>query len=115
MVVTQTNHYSERPFLARGTDDERSQTALPGTSRQAEHWELPTRGPCGPNHPHRTTTAARHDARLAWRVRMLPSAEGMRMPGTTELSNEDLQTVLGLIKDADSVELKLTIHESARA
>ena len=37
------------------------------------------------------------------------------MPGTTELSNEDLQTVLGLIKDADSVELKLTIHESARA
>jgi hypothetical protein len=37
------------------------------------------------------------------------------MPGTTELSNEDLQTVLGLIKDADSVELKLTIHESVRA
>ena len=45
----------------------------------------------------------------------MPSAEGMRMPGTTELSNEDLQTVLGLIKDADSVELKLTIHEGARA
>jgi hypothetical protein len=37
------------------------------------------------------------------------------MAGTTELSNEDLQTVLGLIRDADSVELKLTIHESARA
>jgi len=37
------------------------------------------------------------------------------MSATTELSNEDLQTVLGLIRDADSVELKLTIHESARA
>jgi len=37
------------------------------------------------------------------------------MSTTTELSNEDLQTVLGLIRDADSVELKLTIHESARA
>jgi hypothetical protein len=68
-----------------------------------------------PNHPHRTTTAPRQGARLAWRVRKLPSAEGMRMAGTTELSNEDLQTVLGLIRDADSVELKLTIHESARA
>jgi hypothetical protein len=68
-----------------------------------------------PNHPHRTTTAACHDARLAWRVTKLPTAEGMRMAGTTELSAEDLQTVLGLIKDADSVELKLTIHESARA
>jgi len=39
----------------------------------------------------------------------------MRMSGTTELSNEDLQGMLELIRDADSVELKLTIHESARA
>jgi len=37
------------------------------------------------------------------------------MSGTTELSNEDLQGMLELIRDADSVELKLTLPESARA
>jgi hypothetical protein len=34
---------------------------------------------------------------------------------TTTLSDEDLQHMMDLIKGADSVELKLTIHESARA
>ena len=34
---------------------------------------------------------------------------------TTTLSDEDLQQMMDLIKGADSVELKLTIHESARA
>src|SRR6476620_8618444 len=33
----------------------------------------------------------------------------------TTLSDEDLRTMLDLIKDADSVELKLTIAETARA
>ena len=88
--------------------------------RSQGHLGRPSSGSCRqgtvwPDHPHRTTTAARHDARLAWRVRKLPTAEGDEDARTTELSNEDLQTVLGLIKDADSVELKLTIHESARA
>jgi hypothetical protein len=34
---------------------------------------------------------------------------------TTTLSDEDLQQMMDLIKGADSVELKLTIHESVRA
>jgi hypothetical protein len=34
---------------------------------------------------------------------------------TTTLSDEDLQQMLALVRGADSVELKLTIHESARA
>jgi hypothetical protein len=34
---------------------------------------------------------------------------------TTTLSDEDLQQMLALVGGADSVELKLTIHESARA
>jgi hypothetical protein len=34
---------------------------------------------------------------------------------TTALSDQDLQQMMDLIKGADSVELKLTIHESARA
>jgi hypothetical protein len=43
-------------------------------------------------------------------------AEGTEMAGpTTTLSDEDLQQLMDLIKGADSVELKLTIHESARA
>ena len=33
----------------------------------------------------------------------------------SQLSNDDLKQMLELVKDADSVELKLTIHESARA
>jgi hypothetical protein len=33
----------------------------------------------------------------------------------SQLSNDDLKEMLELVKDADSVELKLTIHESARA
>ena len=37
------------------------------------------------------------------------------MVGTTALSDQDLQLMMDLIKGADSVELKLTIHESARA
>ena len=34
---------------------------------------------------------------------------------TTTLSDEDLRQMMDLVKGADSVELKLTIHESARA
>jgi len=37
------------------------------------------------------------------------------MAVTTALSDQDLQVMMDLIKGADSVELKLTIHESARA
>jgi hypothetical protein len=37
------------------------------------------------------------------------------MAVTTALSDQDLQQMMDLIKGADSVELKLTIHESARA
>jgi hypothetical protein len=37
------------------------------------------------------------------------------MPATTELSGDDLQEIMALIRDADSVELKLTLPESARA
>jgi hypothetical protein len=37
------------------------------------------------------------------------------MVATTALSDQDLQQMMDLIKGADSVELKLTIHESARA
>jgi hypothetical protein len=37
------------------------------------------------------------------------------MAVTTALSDQDLQLMMDLIKGADSVELKLTIHESARA
>src|SRR4029453_12266329 len=37
------------------------------------------------------------------------------MVATTALSDRDLQQMMDLIKGADSVELKLTIHESARA
>jgi hypothetical protein len=37
------------------------------------------------------------------------------MAATTALSDQDLQEMMDLIKGADSVELKLTIHESARA
>ena len=37
------------------------------------------------------------------------------MAATTALSDQDLQQMMDLIKGADSVELKLTIHESARA
>lgn len=37
------------------------------------------------------------------------------MVATRELSNEDLKEMLGLVKDADSVELKLTVPQSARA
>src|SRR4029450_12561322 len=44
-----------------------------------------------------------------------PSTEGSRMATTTTttLSDEDLQQMLALVRGADSVELKLTIHESA--
>src|SRR5918993_551412 len=45
----------------------------------------------------------------------MPPAPGKRMSRAPRLSKEDPQTPLGLIRDADSVELKLTIHESARA
>jgi hypothetical protein len=42
--------------------------------------------------------------------------EETEMPAaTTTLSDEDLKRLMDLIKGADSVELKLTIHESARA
>ena len=34
---------------------------------------------------------------------------------TTALSDQDLLKVMELVRGADSVELKLTIHESARA
>jgi hypothetical protein len=34
---------------------------------------------------------------------------------TTTLSDDDLQKMLALVRDADSVELKLTVHETARA
>jgi hypothetical protein len=37
------------------------------------------------------------------------------MAASTALSDQDLQQMMDLIKGADSVELKLTIHESARA
>ena len=37
------------------------------------------------------------------------------MVGATELSGDDLQRMLDLVRDADSVELKLTIPETARA
>jgi hypothetical protein len=37
------------------------------------------------------------------------------MVATTALSDQDLQQMMDLIKGADSVELKLTVHESARA
>jgi hypothetical protein len=37
------------------------------------------------------------------------------MPLLTELSESDLQELLDLVRDADSVELKLTLPESARA
>jgi hypothetical protein len=37
------------------------------------------------------------------------------MVATRELSNDDLKEMLGLVKDADSVELKLTIPQDARA
>jgi hypothetical protein len=37
------------------------------------------------------------------------------MAVTTALSDQDLQQMMDLIKGADSVELKLTVHESARA
>ena len=112
MVVTQSVNYSERPFLARGTDDERSPTALPG-HLGTEQREPPT--------GDRVVQSIRIGRRR--RLATMPGCRGgsgCRLPkdedaGTTELSNEDLQTVLGLIKDADSVELKLTIHESARA
>src|SRR5215211_8678428 len=37
------------------------------------------------------------------------------MAATTTLSEEDLQEILALVKDADSVELKLTVPETVRA
>jgi hypothetical protein len=36
------------------------------------------------------------------------------MAATRELSNDDLKEMLGLVKDADSVELKLTIPQVHR-
>jgi hypothetical protein len=37
------------------------------------------------------------------------------MAGRVQISGPELQRLLDLVRDADSVELKLTIHESARA
>jgi hypothetical protein len=37
------------------------------------------------------------------------------MPGLAELSGEELQGLLDIVRDSDSVELKLTLPESARA
>ena len=37
------------------------------------------------------------------------------MAGRAQISGTELQRLLDLVRDADSVELKLTLHESARA
>ncbi len=37
------------------------------------------------------------------------------MAGRTQISGTELQRLLDLVRDADSVELKLTLPESARA
>ena len=112
MVVPQTNQFPKAVPRKRN-DDERSPTALQDIAGRAAGAGR-REGPCGPNHPHRTTTAARHDARLRG------GSGSCRLPRDED--GRDHRTFqrrpsngLGLIRDADSVELKLTIHESARA
>ncbi|HET9248463.1 MAG TPA: hypothetical protein VFP13_00790, partial [Actinomycetota bacterium] len=66
------------------------------------------------NHPHRTTTVRSLGARVT-SSGVTDRSEGAGMAAGTALSDQDLLELMDLIKGADSVELKLTIHESARA
>ena len=115
---------SDRPTPHRRPDQDTAQTVPRGSFASGNRWRRAedrrrhdvARGRTSANHPHRTTTPPRCGAMVGWpRSTCAPSTEGERWLRPASCRTRICTQMLELVKDADSVELKLTIPESARA